>query len=559
MDKIDIYNEYISKYEAPAYVKPVAFDETASLISKVPHKELTFNKVQPDAVAFATRSKNMGTSGSYNIYVNPDYTKSKDELKLHEYGHIVFSHLLSNTLNEKIFKLKVGFAWSKLEKFIEVDDSLKLSKKEIQEVYTKKVANIMLNYAMDYEVNSKLFTKEEFDNFKKRNENDFFSTFLKNEEITPEYMEKLLEEKDKGKELIKPLWPEDVNFPLKLQFTQYLDLMLKNPEDFFQKLKIMNSQMADGGEGEGQESQGSGGDSDDKQQEGKGKGSSGKISTKDLDKMEKAAEDMNGEKMEKAADEAEKADKGSGGGDEEDELGMNDENDKGNSGGDEDSSQNYSPIGHGSRSYMIDASNSSDLEKAITKAVFNKVVLNERQDPVYYYNRKKYNSNILISKSRPEQLWRPGNVVLLVDCSGSINDKAISAMVNAVRKVAHHCGQKSRLVWWDTELEGDTLLRKSAGPEGSGGTNIAKGIKYVREHYLRQSNDKLIIISDYEDNLGYWLDEASKIKNDIMGLCWLYAEDKAQTPESYVESISYGSVDVRNFLKKIDTTLVNIG
>ena len=190
--------------------------------------------------------------------------------------------------------------------------------------------------------------------------------------------------------------------------------------------------------------------------------------------------------------------------------------------------------------------------------------MNTRQDPVYYYNRKKYNSNVMISRSREEQLWRPGNIILLVDCSGSIDDTAIGTMVKTVRRIAKKCGPKSRIIWWDTFLEGDYPLNADKGPKGYGGTNIAKGIKYVRQHYLRQSNDKLVIISDYADSLTQWYDEVRKIKNDVVGLCWLYSRDKTETAKQYLSNWwSYDNDGEENksfdkLLKKIPTTLVNI-
>ena len=190
--------------------------------------------------------------------------------------------------------------------------------------------------------------------------------------------------------------------------------------------------------------------------------------------------------------------------------------------------------------------------------------MNTRQDPVYYYNRKKYNSNVMISRSREEQLWRPGNIILLVDCSGSIDDTTIGTMVKTVRRIAKKCGPKSRIIWWDTFLEGDYPLNADKGPKGYGGTNIAKGIKYVRQHYLRQSNDKLVIISDYADSLTQWYDEVRKIKNDVVGLCWLYSRDKTETAEQYLSNWwSYDNDGEENksfdkLLKKIPTTLVNI-
>ena len=597
MDKKSIFNEYNKLFPAPATKNPATYDEVKGILNRTPHKMLTFQKQPGDAPAYATRSSNFGSTGIYNIYVNPDYEKSYDGLLLHEVGHIIFGHLQSNAFNEKTFEMKLKFAWARIRKLIAVGDDVKLSEKEIQDIYLNKVKQIMLNYAMDYEVNSKLFTPEEWAEQAQKFEYDWMKIHFEDENFDEQSYEEALNTKkaDPTKKIVSALWPEDVGFPLKLQFTQYIDLMIRDPEKFFEKLLLINpppmsgnggddqddgSQGQNGkskGKGSGkskkdknqQNGQGDGGDqsdSGDKQSSGNGSGkedksgkdgngpSSGKMSLADIDRLAKEAEDMDEETMKKVTEAAEKADQGDG-----------DEGDDFDSSGGDDSSSSYSPFGTGGkRSEIIDVKDTHALENELLKAVYNKTVLNTRQDPVYYYNRKKYNSNVMISRSREEQLWRPGNIVLLVDCSGSINDAAIGAMIKCVRRIAKKCGPKSRIVWWDTELEGDYPLNADKGPKGYGGTRISKGIKYVRDHYLRQSNDKLVIISDYADSITSWYNEVKKIKNDVVGLCWLYSKDKTETTKQYLSNWwSYDDSGEENksfdkFLKKIPTTLINI-
>ena len=596
MDKESVFNEYNKLFPAPAPKNPATYDEVKGILNRTPHKMLTFQKQPGDAPAYATRSSNFGATGIYNIYVNPDYEKSYDSLLLHEIGHIIFGHLQSNAFNEKTFEMKLKFAWARIRKLIITGDDVKLSEKEIQDIYINKVKHIMLNYAMDYEVNSKIFTPDEWKEFTQKFESDWIKVQYEDDNVSEEDYEEVLNLKknDPTKKLINALWPEDVGFPLKLQFTQYVDLMLRDPEKFFEKLLLINPPPMSGngigaqnddsqgesngnfkknknpqngqGDGGGQSDSedekpdeqfgGNGNGKEDKSYKGKeGKGSaSGKMSLADIDRLAKEAEDMDEEAMKKVTEAAEKADQGDG-----------DEGDDFDSSGGDDSSNGYSPFGTGGkRSEIIDVKDTHALENELLKAVYNKTVLNTRQDPVYYYNRKKYNSNVMISRSREEQLWRPGNIVLLVDCSGSINDTAIGAMIKCVRRIAKKCGPKSRIVWWDTSLEGDYPLNADKGPKGYGGTRISKGINYVRKHYLRQSNDKLVIISDYADSLTQWYDEVKKIKNDVVGLCWLYSRDKTETAKQYLSNWwSYDNDGEENksfdkLLKKIPTTLVNI-
>lgn len=594
MDKKSIFNEYNKLFPAPAPKNPATYNEVKGILNRTPHKMLTFSKQPGDAPAYATRSSNFGTTGIYNIYVNPEYEQSYDGLLLHEIGHIIFGHLQSNAFNEKTFEMKLKFAWSRIRKLITVGDDIKLSEKEIQDIYINKVKQIMLNYAMDYEVNSKLFTPEEWKEQAQKFESDWMKIQYEDDNISEEDYEEAfnLKKNDPTKKLVSALWPEDVGFPLKLQFTQYVDLMLRDPEKFFEKLLLINPPPTSGGNGDeksddsqnqkGQSGQGSGGKSKkNKSQDGdqNGDGSSsgkedkdknqspkdgnggkdsgqqkskGKMSLADIDRLAKEVEDMDEEAMKKATEAAEKAAQEDG----DDDFGSSNEDDTNNS---------YSPFGTGGkRSAIIDVKDTHALENELLKAVYNKTVMNTRQDPVYYYNRKKYNSNVMISRSREEQLWRPGNIVLLVDCSGSIDDTAIGTMVKTIRHIAKKCGPKSRIIWWDTALEGDYPLNADKGPKGYGGTNIAKGIKYIRQHYLRQSNDKLVIISDYADSLTHWYDEVKKIKNDVVGLCWLYSSDKTETTKQYLSNWwGYGNDEEENksfdkFLKKIPTTLVNI-
>lgn len=596
MDKKSIFNEYNKLFPAPAPKNPASYDEVKGILNRTPHKMLTFQKQPGDAPAYATRSSNFGSTGIYNIYVNPDYEKSYDDLLLHEVGHIIFGHLQSNAFNEKTFEMKLKFAWARIRKLIITGDDVKLSEKEIQDIYINKVKHIMLNYAMDYEVNSKIFTPDEWKEFTQKFESDWMRVQYEDDDVPEEdYEEALnLKKNDPTKKLVSALWPEDVGFPLKLQFTQYVDLMLRDPEKFFEKLLLINPPPMSGrgtgaqnddsqgqsngnfkknknsqsgqGNGDGQSDSedakpdeqfgGNGNGKEDKSYKGKdGKGSaSGKMSLADIDRLAKEAEDMDEEAMKKVTEAAEKADQGDG-----------DEGDDFDSSGGDDDNNGYSPFGTGlKRSEIIDIKDTHALENELLKAVYNKTVLNTRQDPVYYYNRKKYNSNVMISRSREEQLWRPGNIILLVDCSGSIDDTAIGTMVKTVRRIAKKCGPKSRIIWWDTFLEGDYPLNADKGPKGYGGTNIAKGIKYVRQHYLRQSNDKLVIISDYADSLTQWYDEVRKIKNDVVGLCWLYSRDKTETAKQYLSNWwSYDNDREENksfdkLLKKIPTTLVNI-
>ena len=184
-----------------------------------------------------------------------------------------------------------------------------------------------------------------------------------------------------------------------------------------------------------------------------------------------------------------------------------------------------------------------------------------REDTLYYYNRKKYNSDTMISKTKGEDVYRPGNIYLLVDCSCSIGSEIISVIVGTVKEIAKSCGPFSRIIWWDTDLAGDYPLKSFKGPSTYGGTTIWKGIEYVRQKYLKRSNDKLIILSDYYDSLVHWYDELCKIKNDCVGICWGNFEGtKIDVKFMKERSTTYDGRDIyADLMKKLPTTLVNVG
>ena len=214
-------------------------------------------------------------SGIYNIYVNPAYEKSYDGLLLHEVGHIIFGHLQSNAFNEKTFEMKLKFAWARIRKLISIGDDVKLSEKEIQDIYLNKVKQIMLNYAMDYEVNSKLFTPEEWAEQAQKFEYDWMKIQYEDDNISEEFYEETfnIKKDDPTKKLVSALWPEDVGFPLKLQFTQYIDLMIRDPEKFFEKLLLLNPPPMSGNGGDDQDD---GSQGQDGKSKGKGSGNSKK-------------------------------------------------------------------------------------------------------------------------------------------------------------------------------------------------------------------------------------------------------------------------------------------
>ena len=545
MENDNLRNEIIAKVPPLDLKFWSYYDDALNEMNKAVWTRISPNIRSSQPMAFATRSK--GTTGVFEIYVNPNVPyECKQPLELHEFGHVIFTHMSLLDTQREIIIRKIMSYWHNFEKHIE-DEAIKTTE-DIKKV-SKVICNAMLNIAMDYEVNSKLFTEEEWPIMVQYTQWASLMAAACAPKSTKEELEACLEwlnNEDPDKEpMFKPCWPADAGFPLGKDYRQYLDLMLMKPDNAMEQIKNMINQMKQQG-GQGEEN-GSG--------DGEGQGSgSGKLSKGDIDKLRQTCSDADSSANEAAKSEAEEEDNKEKG------LIAPTRRKQSNENG-------WAP--NGSDKYddeEISIENNKALEKKLLNEIFNKHISNTKQDSMYYYNRQKYASSIMISKDRPEDLYRPGDIYMIVDCSGSIGQNAINALTGAVKKVAKKCGAHSRIIWWDTELQGDYKIRKNLGPQGSGGTWIADGIKYVREKYLKRSNDKLVIISDYQDSLNHWLDELEKMhKNDCVGICWrtVGGWSNYDTGTEYLRAMCRCSdgddtTFMNKFLKKLPTTLVRI-
>lgn len=527
-------------------------------------------------MAFATRSN--GSTGAYEVFVNPNVgEESETPLKLHEFGHVLFNHLSLQDKQREIQTNKVLTYWPKISKYIDLSDAIEKANGnagKVQREYAYKMAEAMLNIVMDMEVNSKLFTEEEWENMKYLTNIAFLNvsvsekTNISYEEL--EVLDKHLDEhkKDlKENPIAKPIWPADYKFPLKLTYGEYLDLMLKdeNLENTMQQIQQMMQQMKGQGQGQGQ------GDGDGNGQGQSGNGN-GKMSAEDIDNLRNQFSDTNEEKSQdeiKEADAQDKAEAGDSGDDDSSENGSGgngsgedgDEDGGFVSGGGQRGGDGWSPTGasQDDPTRYIEGSKNPEVRDFITKKVFSQQILNTKSNTMYNYNRHKH-GNMIITKYTKEDIWKPGNIYMVVDCSGSIDSKAISDFISTTKDISKKCGPKSRIIWWDTRLEGDYRLTENEGPHGCGGTDIAGGIAYVRDKYELQKNDKLFIISDFEDGLYQWNRELEKVKCDCFAICWTH--QRVNDKYHYIERCNYCSdnptEETRKLLKKVDTAFVNI-
>lgn len=512
-------------------------------------------------IAFATRSG--GLTGVYEIYVNPKIdTEVAKYFELHEKGHIIFTHLSLQEAQHKIQVKKILTYWSKIKNHLDLSDAIEKAKAkgkselEVAEKYSKMIANKMLNIAMDFEVNSKLFTTDEWATMKKYFDYAYIFASASMNGTSQEELSSILKwlndnENDLEARFTRPCWPEDYEFPLKLTYGEYIDLMLQNIDKFLDKMSEQN-----GSGGEGQDSEN---DGDSSSKSGKKK-----MTAEDIENLQKGADDGDNCRNRDIAENGDKAtcysedDDGNGGGSDEPRKADAKTIAERTSGAKRGKS-GYSPIGNCSdNNIYCEGANNKEVEKFILKNVFDKKVINNRVEYMKVYNRQKY-GNVMLASYTKEDIWRPGNVYLLVDCSGSIEEKAINDFISTIKSIAKKCGPKSRIIWWDTCLEGDTLLRENKGPKGCGGTKIASGIDYIKNKYLKNKNDKLIIISDFEDALYQWAAILKTIKNDCIGICWTHSKIKSDV--DYLSECGWCEKDsevIKFLLKKLKTVFVNI-
>lgn len=198
----------------------------------------------------------------------------------------------------------------------------------------------------------------------------------------------------------------------------------------------------------------------------------------------------------------------------------------GGKGNEVDDSDDWSAPGDGESTNLVDATPTMRLDRSVLKFIekncIGKTVQRDRQDPLYNYNRGKTSGGVMRTRITTVEEYRPGNLVALIDVSGSVNIELVKALLSEVLKYKSKFGVKSRIILWDTHLVDDLPLKRS-NLEAiccGGGTTIARGIRYAREKYLKSEQDKLCVISDFEDYLSDWADELAEIKGDTFAICW---------------------------------------
>ena len=152
------------------------------------------------------------------------------------------------------------------------------------------------------------------------------------------------------------------------------------------------------------------------------------------------------------------------------------------------------------------------IDMALDEVMLNyksKVIkVDMKKDNLYLYNRGINRTVIAPVIRRKTTISREPTITFLIDISGSMDTRLVDRILNTIAKKMKKIGRglKYNIITWSTQLgEHITDIDPRKGvPRISmgGGTRMARGIEFFKEHYGPES--VLIVISDFEDYLEEW-------------------------------------------------------
>lgn len=152
------------------------------------------------------------------------------------------------------------------------------------------------------------------------------------------------------------------------------------------------------------------------------------------------------------------------------------------------------------------------IDMALDEVMLNyksKVIkVDMKKDNLYLYNRGINRTVIAPVIRRKTTISREPTITFLIDISGSMDTRLVDRILNTIAKKMKKIsrGLKYNIITWSTQLgEHITDIDPRKGvPRISmgGGTRMARGIEFFKEHYGPES--VLIVISDFEDYLEEW-------------------------------------------------------
>ena len=403
-----LYNE-VNDYINSLNVEVKSFDENES--GKYP------------APAFVM--KRFNNCVPYKVfYKNDDFEKY---YLLHEYGHIYFAHINNEVLKENLIKSRLKYILPK-----------EVSEEDFMRVFSMHIDNV----TKDMEVNSKLFSDEEFEAF----------------------------EKGTGHEYILP---QRYGFPKGLEADTYLNLILMDLNKFMDDDKSRQQRKNDDNkDDQSNKSNGS----------GNSKGGSSSMSTEDyIDSIKKELEETSSvnENFESRVKQGDK-----------DEAG-----ESGNKAGE---GKQYK-----TKDEDINIESDNDLKAFIKGIHTKKTKVVKKVDVMYNYNRRKTGSSVIIPKisSSYKKKDEKATLYILYDVSGSVDSVLTEKIVKSIKEICNELKTGSRVIFWNESLVNDIDIKDIGNIYCGGGTYMASGVVYIEQQYHPKSNDYVLIVSDFEDNI----------------------------------------------------------
>ena len=147
---------------------------------------------------------------------------------------------------------------------------------------------------------------------------------------------------------------------------------------------------------------------------------------------------------------------------------------------------------------------SDDDLKAFIKGIHTrKTKIVRKVDVMYNYNRRKTGSSVIIPKisSSYKKKDEKATLYILYDVSGSVDPVLTEKIVKSIKEICNELKTGSRVIFWNESLVNDIDIKDIGNVYCGGGTYMASGVVYIEQKYHPKSNDYVLIVSDFEDNI----------------------------------------------------------
>lgn len=431
---------------------PEKYDEIVSLMQNHVFSVTYDAKIEKPSIAYTYTVQSPSLGRIEQIYVNDSDEELAKFLFMHECGHILYGH--TRPMQERIDSYlleKLKGAYAKLKDYFG----------NYSGTFFKYFQSYFLNIVMDMEVNSRLFSQEEW---------NFFA----------DKIQKMLKTSDQC-----GIWPSYYDLPLGLTWNEYLTIFLMEPELYFDKLRLLNILQEAKKQKVSQAFDGALTESDYFRIKNLAKNK--KLTEKEIEQIkEKSQEHGNAE------------------------FGIP-------TGSMDCSTRNHAkPCTVKFTKYV----SMPDLVEKMKKLLFTTSENLSLRNQMYNSNRRKYNSSVIIPKNvKAVRRNEKPDLYLLFDVSGSIDAKSVHDFIKTFEKFQKEF-VNTTIIFWTTKLVHISKLGDKLPNLYGGGTDMASGIKYCKENFNIKPKDTFFLISDFFDYLKDWKTELEGLKCSKYAIDW---------------------------------------